>query len=126
MYLAYRLLADRYQGYDGLGALTDILGAQLHGPLDIVALDSGLDELGRNAGVRGVEAYWHRRFQDKRMRGEWFRLNPADIKTFRRRRRIYQQELLWLSASLLSGDPSLSLRSAIWRKSQFVTAKFNV
>jgi Meiotically up-regulated gene 113 len=37
----------------------------------------------------GVERYWHNRFQDKNMRGEWFRLSPADVKAFKRWRRIY-------------------------------------
>ncbi len=37
----------------------------------------------------GVESYWHRRFDAKRMNGEWFDLSHDDIATFRRWRKIF-------------------------------------
>lgn len=65
-------------------------------------VDRRLSELGVSASIEqqliheiktddpvGVELYWHNRFQEKRMRGEWFKLTSSDVRLFKRWKRIY-------------------------------------
>lgn len=65
-------------------------------------VDRRMSELGTKTSIKpeliheiktddpvGVEAYWHKRFQRKKMRGEWFKLSSAEVKSFKKWRRIY-------------------------------------
>lgn len=70
--IGHTSLVDRRMGE--LGALAPV-------PLELV------HEI-KTDDPRGVEAYWHGRFKAKRMRGEWFALTAADVRAFKRWRKI--------------------------------------
>jgi hypothetical protein len=44
--------------------------------------------MSRRCAKVSVEAYWHKRFDNKRGEGEWFDLSADDVLAFRRWKRI--------------------------------------
>lgn len=64
---------------DLVGRRTRQIAVQLPEELELIHTISTDD-------AYGIEAYWHKRFADKRRGGEWFDLSAAEVKAFKRRK----------------------------------------
>ena len=62
-----------------VGRRTDQVSIQLPEDLELVHTI-------RTDDANGIEAYWHKRFETKNTKGEWFVLSREDIQAFKKRR----------------------------------------
>jgi hypothetical protein len=62
-----------------VGRRTDQISLQLPGDLELVHTI-------RTDDAYGIEDYWHRRFEPKNTKGEWFILSREDVQAFKKRK----------------------------------------
>ena len=62
-----------------VGRRTDQISIQLPEDLELVHTI-------RTDDAFGIEAYWHRRFEPKNTKGEWFNLSREDVQAFKKRK----------------------------------------
>jgi hypothetical protein len=62
-----------------VGRRTDQISIQLPEDLELVHTI-------RTDDAYGIEDYWHRRFETKNTKGEWFALSREDVQAFKKRR----------------------------------------
>jgi hypothetical protein len=77
----------RMDKWHKIGCTTDVLRRTGEIRLTLPAKETLVHEI-RTDDPYGVERYWHRRFADCRAKGEWFELTAADVRAFKRWRRI--------------------------------------